>query len=99
MKGFAMVTMTLPSSGLVDVYTLHAEAGGTAEDQRLQGEDFTQLAEFIAATSAGRAVILGGDTNLHTDGTHPDAEGDRDLSTVSPPPRGRARALVARRRS
>ena len=74
MKGFAMVTMTLPSGGLVDVYTLHAEAGGTAEDQRLQGEDFTQLAEFIAATSAGRAVILGGDTNLHTDGTHPDAE-------------------------
>jgi endonuclease/exonuclease/phosphatase family metal-dependent hydrolase len=78
MKGFAMVTMTLPSGGLVDVYTLHAEAGGTAEDQRLQGEDFSQLAEFIAATSAGRAVILGGDTNLHTDGTHPDAEGDAD---------------------
>ena len=41
MKGFAMVTMTLPSGGLVDVYTLHAEAGGTAEDQRLQGEDFS----------------------------------------------------------
>jgi endonuclease/exonuclease/phosphatase (EEP) superfamily protein YafD len=78
MKGFAMVTMTLPSGALVDLYTLHAEAGGTAEDQRLQGEDFAQLADFIAATSAGRAVILGGDTNLHTDGTHPDAEGQAD---------------------
>ena len=78
MKGFAMVTMTLPSGGLVDVYTLHAEAGGTAEDQRLQGDDFAQLAAFIAANSAGRAVILGGDTNLHTDGTHPDAAGGAD---------------------
>jgi hypothetical protein len=78
MKGFAMVTMTLPSGGLVDVYTLHAEAGGTAEDQRLQGEDYAQLAAFIAEHSAGRAVIVGGDTNLHTDGTHPDAEGDAD---------------------
>ena len=53
MKGFAMVTMTLPSGALVDVYTLHAEAGGTAEDQRLQGEDYSQLADFIAATSGG----------------------------------------------
>jgi endonuclease/exonuclease/phosphatase (EEP) superfamily protein YafD len=80
MKGFAMVTMTLPSGGLVDVYTLHAEAGGTAEDQRLQGEDFAQLAAFMAANSAGRAVIVGGDTNLHIDPSHPDASGDADAA-------------------
>ena len=78
MKGFAMVTLTLPSGGEVDLYTLHAEAGGTAEDQRLQGEDYAQLAAFITEHSAGRAVIIGGDTNLHTDPTHPDAEGDAD---------------------
>ena len=78
MKGFAMVTMTLPSGAEVDVYTLHAEAGGTAEDQRLQGEDFAQLASFVAEHSAGRAVVLGGDTNLHTDPSHPDAEGQAD---------------------
>jgi len=78
MKGFAMVAMTLPSGAVVDVYTLHGEAGGTTEDQRLQVEDFAQLADFIAANSAGRAVIVGGDTNLHTDGDHPDASGGAD---------------------
>jgi hypothetical protein len=78
MKGFAMVTMTLADGAEVDVYTLHAEAGGTAEDQRLQADDFTQLADFIEAHSAGRAVIVGGDTNLHTDPGHPDASGTAD---------------------
>jgi|RhiMethySRZTD1v2_1073278.scaffolds.fasta_scaffold00426_17 endonuclease/exonuclease/phosphatase (EEP) superfamily protein YafD len=78
MKGFAMVTMTLPNGALVDVYTLHAEAGGTAADQALQVDDFDQLADFIATTSAGRAVIVGGDTNLHTNSTHPDGSGGAD---------------------
>jgi Endonuclease/Exonuclease/phosphatase family len=78
MKGFAMVTMTLADGADVDVYTLHAEAGGTAEDQRLQAENFGQLARFIDEHSAGRAVIVGGDTNLHTDPDHPDASGTAD---------------------
>ncbi|HKY66186.1 MAG TPA: endonuclease/exonuclease/phosphatase family protein, partial [Acidimicrobiales bacterium] len=80
MKGFAMVTMTLPNGALVDVYTLHAEAGGTAQDQSLQVDDFAQLADFIVGHSAGRAVVIGGDTNLHTDGTHPDASGGADAA-------------------
>jgi endonuclease/exonuclease/phosphatase family metal-dependent hydrolase len=66
-KGAALVTVTLPDGLEVDVYTLHAEAGSTEEDQRLQREDFVQLAAFVDEHSAGRAVILGGDTNLHTD--------------------------------
>jgi endonuclease/exonuclease/phosphatase family metal-dependent hydrolase len=70
MKGFGMVTMTVADGAEVDVYTLHAEAGATAQDQRLQAEDFTQLADFIGEHSAGRAVIIGGDTNLHTDSDH-----------------------------
>lgn len=78
MKGFAMVTVTLADGAEVDLYTLHAEAGGTAEDQRLQADNFTQLADFIEATSAGRAVIIGGDTNLHTDSDHPDGSGGVD---------------------
>jgi len=65
-KGYGVVTMTLRPGYQVDVYTLHAEAGSTAEDQRLRGEDFRQLAAFVQGHSAGRAVILGGDTNLHT---------------------------------
>jgi endonuclease/exonuclease/phosphatase (EEP) superfamily protein YafD len=71
-KGFGVVTMTLRPGYVVDVYTLHAEAGSTAEDQQLQVDDFEQLADFIEAHSAGRAVIVGGDTNLHTDPGNPD---------------------------
>ncbi|MDZ7733645.1 MAG: endonuclease/exonuclease/phosphatase family protein [Acidimicrobiia bacterium] len=66
-KGMAMVTVTLPDGTEVDVYNLHAEAGSTEEDQRLQREDFDQLAAFVAEHSDGRPVILGGDTNLHTE--------------------------------
>lgn len=66
MKGFAVVRMTLAPDVEVDVYTLHVEAGGTEEDQRLQAADMAQLADFIAEFSDGRAIILGGDTNLHT---------------------------------
>jgi hypothetical protein len=66
-KGFSVVTVTLAEGVEVDVYNLHAEAGGTDEDQRLQRDDFVLLAAFIEGHSAGRPVILGGDTNLHTD--------------------------------
>jgi hypothetical protein len=78
LKGFTLTRATLADGLLVDVYDLHGEAGGTARDQQLQGDDYAQLAAFIAKFSAGRAVILGGDTNLHTDGRHPDASGDAD---------------------
>ncbi len=78
MKGFAVVTMTLADGVTVDVYTLHVEAGGSEEDQRLQVDDMAQLSEFISSHSAGRAVIVGGDTNLHTDDTHPDGSGGAD---------------------
>jgi endonuclease/exonuclease/phosphatase family metal-dependent hydrolase len=80
-KGFAMVTLTLADEDdapTVDVYTLHAEAGATDEDQRLQEEDFVVLAAYITEHSKGRAVIVAGDTNLHTDSDHPDAHGDAD---------------------
>jgi hypothetical protein len=78
MKGFSVATMTLADGRLVDVYNLHGEAGGMPEDQWLQEQGFRQLAEFIVAHSAGRAVVLAGDTNLHTDGVNPDASGDAD---------------------
>ena len=71
MKGFRVATMDLGGTE-VDVYSLHAEAGGTDEDQRLQAEDFEQLAAFIEEHSGDRALIIGGDTNLHTDDEHED---------------------------
>lgn len=77
-KGFRVATMDLDGVP-VDVYSLHAEAGGTDEDQALQAEDFAQLAAFIAEHSADRAVIVGGDTNLHTDTVHEDSGDGADI--------------------
>ncbi|MEZ5350303.1 MAG: hypothetical protein R2714_14045 [Microthrixaceae bacterium] len=39
--------MTLADGYVVDVYDLHAEAGGTETDQALQVDDYEQLAAFI----------------------------------------------------
>lgn len=65
MKGFMVATVELEADVVVDVYTLHAEAGSDPEDNVLQEEQFAQLAEFIDDHSGDRAIILGGDTNLH----------------------------------
>ncbi|HEV7720370.1 MAG TPA: endonuclease/exonuclease/phosphatase family protein [Iamia sp.] len=77
-KGFRVATMDLDGEA-VDVYSLHGEAGGTDEDQALQADDFAQLAAFIAEHSEGRAVIVGGDTNLHTDTVHEDSGDGADI--------------------
>ncbi|HMG40408.1 MAG TPA: endonuclease/exonuclease/phosphatase family protein [Acidimicrobiales bacterium] len=77
-KGFSVVRMTLAPDLTVDVYNLHGEAGGTDLDQQLQEDDFVQLAAYIQSHSAGRAVILAGDTNLHTNSDHPDGHNGAD---------------------
>ena len=73
MKGFSVAVHVLAPGVEVDVYDLHGEAGGTAADQQLQEADYRQLTAFINDFSTGHAVILGGDTNLHTESTNPDA--------------------------
>jgi hypothetical protein len=70
MKGFRAMTMVLGDGSEVDVYNLHAEAGGTPSDQALQEENYEQLAQAVEQWSPGRAVIVAGDTNLHI-GNHP----------------------------
>jgi endonuclease/exonuclease/phosphatase family metal-dependent hydrolase len=79
MKGFAVGTFELAEGVLVDVYTLHAEAGEGPQDQPLQVENFEQLADFVTERSAGRAVILAGDTNLHLEPDHDQRAGDRSI--------------------
>lgn len=79
MKGFLVTTVTLDGENEVDVYDLHGEAGGSAKDQELQADDFEQLAAYIDAHSKGRAVIVAGDTNLHTDRVHPDSAKGADI--------------------
>jgi endonuclease/exonuclease/phosphatase family metal-dependent hydrolase len=70
MKGFAVATFTLDDGAEVDMYTLHAEAGSTDEDIRLRAGNYDQLAAFMEERSAGRAVIIAGDMNLHLEPDH-----------------------------
>jgi hypothetical protein len=66
-KGFSVATTAIAPGVQIDVYNLHGEAGNTPLDQQFRAADFEQLADFIAARSGGRAVIVGGDFNLNTD--------------------------------
>lgn len=78
MKGFLVTEVTLADGGVVHLYNLHAEAGGSARDQELQVANYDQLLAYITDHSAGAAVIVAGDTNLHTNSDHPDASGSAD---------------------
>jgi hypothetical protein len=72
LKGFSFTRMTLTEGVTVDVYNLHMEAGGSANDDVLRNEGVTQLVDFMNVHSVGRPVIMGGDFNLHGD-EEPDA--------------------------
>jgi len=79
-KGFSVTRMTLAPTRTVDVYNLHGEAGRTDLDQQFQEDDFVQLAAYVQTHSAGRAVIVAGDTNLHTNSNHPDGHNGADTA-------------------
>jgi hypothetical protein len=79
MKGFLLTRLELADGTVVDLYDLHGEAGGSESDQVLQAANYEQLAAYIAEHSEGRAVIVGGDTNLHTDMEHPDGSNGADI--------------------
>jgi len=72
LKGFSFARMVLQPGLTVDVYNLHMEAGGDPQDDTLRDEAVTQLSTFITAVSPGRAVIVVGFNNLHTD-SEPDS--------------------------
>jgi hypothetical protein len=71
-KGFAFTRIEITPDIEIDLYNLHGEAGSTPTDVEHSAADFEQLADFIAEHSRRRAVIVGGDFNLHTD-EEPDA--------------------------
>lgn len=67
LKGFSVASTTFADGVVIDVYNLHGEAGSTPLDVEYSADDYEQLAAFMADYSAGNAVIVGGDFNLHTD--------------------------------
>jgi endonuclease/exonuclease/phosphatase family metal-dependent hydrolase len=63
-KGFTVATHHLARGVEVDVYNLHMDAGNAPGDREARAQQARQLLRSIALRSAGRPVIVGGDTNL-----------------------------------
>jgi hypothetical protein len=63
-KGFSFGELTLAPGVSVDVYNLHAEAGGSERDIQARRDNFEQLADYLRSRSRDHAVIVAGDTNL-----------------------------------
>jgi hypothetical protein len=82
LKGFSIARTTLARGITVDIYDLHMEAGGDPQDDEIRDEGVDQLVASMNGYSAGRAVIVGGDFNLHTDG-EPDATIYQRLLTLA----------------
>lgn len=62
-KGFQVVTLDLGGRQL-DVYHTHHEAGRGPDDVAARGEQVEQVLASMDGRSAGRAVLLLGDTNI-----------------------------------
>ena len=63
-KGFSVARHELWPGVQVDVYNLHMDAGGSADDHGARTAQVNQLLQFMQAYSGTRAVIVAGDTNL-----------------------------------
>lgn len=63
-KGFSVGLHTLAPGVEVDIYNSHFDAGGSDGDHAAREAQTQQLLDMIAARSAGRAVIVAGDTNM-----------------------------------
>lgn len=62
-KGFTYKRIRLADGVHVDLYNLHPNAGTENADLAARRSNISQLSRFIAANSAGNAVIVMGDTN------------------------------------
>jgi endonuclease/exonuclease/phosphatase family metal-dependent hydrolase len=66
-KGFISTRQRLADGVELDVYNVHLDAGPSSADQRAREAQVDQLVEAIAHRSAGRPVLLAGDTNLRSE--------------------------------
>lgn len=73
-KGFSYAVTKLANGVEVDVYNLHMEAGGCEEDLVARAHGVEVLIAFALERSEGRAMIIGGDFNLHVERDPEDGE-------------------------
>ncbi|MCS7480705.1 jacalin-like lectin [Umezawaea endophytica] len=62
-KGFTSARVHLAEGVAVDLYNAHPNAGTTPADLAARRSNIAQLSRFVAANSAGNAVVVAGDTN------------------------------------
>ncbi len=62
-KGFTWSRIRLAEGVHVDFYNVHTNAGTSDADLAARRANITQLSQYVAANSAGNAVIVMGDTN------------------------------------
>lgn len=63
-KGFSFARHTLAPGATIDVYNLHADAGRGDGDRDARDDQVAQIVEYIGSNSAGKAVLVAGDTNM-----------------------------------
>lgn len=63
-KGFVRLVVTLAPGVEIDVYDLHMDAGRGDDDAAARDEQTSQLAAYLNEHSAGRPVLVAGDTNM-----------------------------------
>lgn len=63
-KGFSVAEHELAPGVTIDVYNLHMDAGRGELDVAARVAQAEQLGAVIAARSAGRAIVVAGDTNM-----------------------------------
>jgi hypothetical protein len=63
-KGFTFSRVELAPGLTVDVYNLHLDAGRAERDFTARTIQIAHLLEAVSARSAGRSVIVAGDTNM-----------------------------------
>lgn len=66
-KGLLVVRMALGNGTTIDFFNLHLDAGDHSADQAARRQQLERVAQTIPIESAGRALIVGGDLNLHYD--------------------------------
>jgi endonuclease/exonuclease/phosphatase family metal-dependent hydrolase len=62
-KGFTFMRMQVGAGAVIDVYNVHTNAGDTPVEIKARSKNLEQLRAFVAANSAGNAVLVVGDTN------------------------------------
>ena len=62
-KGFIYSSLEIKPGFFIDIYNIHTDADCDEESMRCRRSNMVQLAEYINNVSAGKAVIVFGDTN------------------------------------